>query len=42
MIGYVRVYKPEMKIKHYEEYRAVYCSLCRILGKRYGLIARLT
>lgn len=42
MIGYVRLYKPEMKIKHYEEYRAVYCSLCRVLGKRYGLIARLT
>lgn len=42
MIGNVRVYKPEMKIKHYEEYRAVYCSLCRVLGKRYGLIARLT
>lgn len=42
MIGYVRAYKPEMKIKHYEEYRGVYCSLCRVLGRRYGLIARLT
>ena len=42
MFGYVKAYKPEMKIKHYEEYRAVYCSVCRTLGKRYGLIARLT
>lgn len=42
MFGYVKAYKPEMKIKHYEEYRAVYCSVCRALGKRYGLIARLT
>lgn len=41
MTGFVRAYKPEMKIKHYEEYRGVYCSLCRMLGKRYGLIARL-
>lgn len=41
MTGFVRAYKPEMKIKHYEEYRGVYCSLCRVLGKRYGLIARL-
>lgn len=42
MTGYVRAYKPEMKIKHYEEYRAVYCSLCRVIGKRYGQAARLT
>ncbi len=42
MFGYVRAYKPEMKMKHYEEYRGVYCSVCRALGKRYGLIARLT
>lgn len=42
LIGYVRAYKPELKIKHYEEYRAVYCSLCRVLGKRYGMLARLT
>ncbi len=42
MFGYVKAYKPELKIKHYEEYRGVYCSLCRTLGKRYGLAARLT
>lgn len=41
MTGYVRAYKPEMKIKNYEEYRGIYCSLCRVLGKRYGLFARL-
>ncbi len=41
LTGYVRAYKPEMKIKHYEEYRGIYCSLCRMLGKRYGLMARL-
>lgn len=42
MFGYVKAYKPEMKVKHYEAYKGVYCSVCRTLGKRYGPIARLT
>lgn len=42
MFGYVRAYKPELKIKHYEEYRGVYCSVCRTMRKRYGLISALT
>ena len=31
-----------MKFKDYDLYRGVYCSLCKAIGKRYGLIARLT
>lgn len=42
MFGYIRAYKPEMKFKDYDLYRGVYCSLCKEIGKRYGLIARLT
>lgn len=42
MLGYVKAYKPELKIKHYEEYRGVYCSVCRTMRKRYGLISALT
>lgn len=42
LFGYVKACKPEMKVKHYEAYKGVYCSVCRTLGKRYGLIARLT
>lgn len=42
MFGYIRAYKPEMKFKDYDIYKGVYCSLCKELGKRYGLIARLT
>lgn len=42
MFGYVKAYKPELKIKHYEEYRGVYCSVCRTMRKRYGLISALT
>lgn len=41
MLGYVRIYKPEMKIKEYEAYRGIYCSLCRALGKHYGVLSRL-
>lgn len=42
MFGYIRAYKPEMKFKDFDVYKGVYCSLCKELGKRYGLIARLT
>ena len=42
MFGYVRFFKPELKIKEYETYRAVYCSLCKYMGKEYGLISRMT
>lgn len=40
LLGYVRAYKPEMKFKDYELYKGVYCTLCKSLGKRYGLPAR--
>ena len=42
MFGYVRFHKPEMKIKDYESYRAVYCSLCKKMGKDYGILSRFT
>lgn len=42
MFGYIKINKDEMKIKDYRTYKAVYCSLCRELGKEYGLAARLT
>lgn len=42
MFGYIRACKPEMRIKEFEMYKAVYCSLCKQLGKAYGPFARLT
>ncbi len=42
MFGYIRACKPEMRIKEFEMYKAVYCSLCKELGKAYGPFARLT
>ena len=42
MFGYIKIAKPELKIKEYETYKAVYCTLCRTLGKEYGIWTRFT
>ena len=42
MFGYIRADKAELKMREYEVYRGVYCSLCRRLGKSYGVLSRLT
>ncbi len=42
MFGYIRVNKPELRVREYETYKAVYCTLCRRLGRNYGLLSRLT
>lgn len=42
MFGYIKPYKPEMKIKEFDTYKAVYCGLCKQLGKAYGPFARMT
>ncbi len=40
MFGYVCINKGEMKFKDYESYKAVYCSLCKQLGKDYSVLTR--
>ena len=40
MFGYVTVYKPELKVKEYEAYKGVYCTLCKEMGKDYGILSR--
>lgn len=40
MFGYVTAYKPELKIKEYEAYKGVYCTLCKEMGKEYGFLSR--
>lgn len=42
VFGYVRPQKSELLVREYEQYRAIYCSLCRQLGKSYGIFSRLT
>ncbi len=42
MFGYIRAYKPELRISEYETYKSIYCGLCRRLGQEYGIAARMT
>ena len=41
MFGYVTIYEPELKVQDLKKYRAYYCGLCRLLGREYGLAARM-
>lgn len=40
LFGYVTIDKSEMLCKDYESYRSVYCSLCKQLGKEYGILSK--
>ncbi len=42
MFGYIKPFKPELKIREYDAYKAVYCTLCKQLRKDYGVLARFT
>ena len=40
MFGYIRTDKGELKVREYELYRGLYCTLCKQLSKRYGVFSR--
>ena len=42
VFGYIKAYKPELRLKEWEMYKAVYCTLYKHLGKNYGVISRFT
>ena len=42
MFGYVKPYKPELRVCELETYKAVYCGLCREMGRAYGPLSRAT
>lgn len=42
MFGYVKPCKAQLRICEYETYKAVYCGLCKQLGRQYGPFSRLT
>lgn len=42
MFGYVKTYQPELKMGEFEQYKGIYCSLCKQLGKSYGFWSRMT
>ena len=40
MFGYITIDKSEMLVKDYEAYKAIYCTLCKQLGKDYSVFSR--
>ena len=42
MFGYVKPFVPELKVAQHELYRAVYCGLCRAMGRVTGQASRFT
>lgn len=41
MLGYVKIYKGELKVREYEVYCGYYCGICKSIGKRYGQLPRM-
>ncbi len=42
MFGYIKPYSPELLVKEYELYRAVYCGVCRSMQNNTGRLSSLT
>lgn len=42
MFGYIKPFVPDLRVREHELYRAVYCGLCRSMGKHTGCLSRLT
>lgn len=40
MFGYIRPLKDELKVREFEQFKACYCGLCRVLKQEYGQFAR--
>ncbi|MBQ6701508.1 MAG: hypothetical protein IJN17_00965 [Clostridia bacterium] len=42
MFGYVRPNKNELRVKEFEVYKSTYCGLCRVMGKRYSCVYKMS
>lgn len=42
MFGYIKPFKPELKIKEFDTFKAIYCGNCKQLKKSYGPFSTLT
>lgn len=42
MFGYLQIQKSELLVREYEAYKAVYCALCKQMGKDYSVLSRLS
>ena len=42
MFGYIKPFIPDLRVREHELYRAIYCGLCRSMGRHTGCTSRLT
>ncbi|WMJ23581.1 DUF5685 family protein [Paludicola sp. MB14-C6] len=42
MFGYIKPYKPEMKVSEFDTFKGIYCGLCKELSHVYGPFSSLT
>lgn len=42
MFGYIKAFKPYLRVCEFDTYQAVYCGLCKEMGRRTGQASRLT
>ncbi len=42
LFGYIKPFEPQLRVCELEQYKAVYCGLCRGLSRSFGPAARLT
>lgn len=41
LLGYIRPYPPELKLREHQYYRGVYCGVCRAMGRCTGQCSRM-
>lgn len=42
MFGYIKPQKSELLVREFEQYKGIYCSMCKELGKSYGFFSKFT
>lgn len=42
MFGYLQIQKSELLVREFDAYKAVYCGLCKQMGKSYSFLSRLS
>lgn len=42
MLGYIRTYAPDLRLREHECYRAIYCGLCKSMGTCTGQCSRMS
>lgn len=42
MFGYLQIQKSELLVREFDAYKAVYCGLCKQMGKDYSILARFS